>query len=74
MWVFLQNKFLESQVQIETEWVFSLVGVLTTLRHCRLQIDKMNRIITIVKNWLDDPRANYKPNLNFKQYLKTKNF
>jgi hypothetical protein len=23
-----------------------------------------------VKNWPDDPHANYKPNSNFKQYLK----
>jgi hypothetical protein len=27
---------------------------------------------TLVKNWLDDPQANYKPHLDFKQYLKTK--
>jgi hypothetical protein len=25
-----------------------------------------------VKNWLDDPCANCKPNLDFKQYLKIK--
>jgi len=31
---------------------------------------QMDRIITIVKNWHDDPHANCKPNSNFKQYLK----
>jgi hypothetical protein len=35
-------------------------------------MDKIDQIITILKNWLDDPHANYKPNLNYKQYLKTK--
>jgi len=44
--------------------------VLTTLKHYRLQVDNMDWIITIVKNWLDDPRVNYKRNSNFKQYLK----
>jgi hypothetical protein len=29
----------------------------------------MDGIITIVKNWLDDPHTNCKPNSNFKQYL-----
>lgn len=28
-------------------------------------------ISTIVKNWLDNPSANYKPNSNFKQHLTT---
>ncbi len=32
---------------------------------------QMDQIITIVKNWHDDPpRANCKPNFDFKQYLK----
>jgi hypothetical protein len=31
---------------------------------------QMDRIITIVKNWHDDPCANCKPNSDFKQYLK----
>jgi hypothetical protein len=44
--------------------------VLTTLKHCNLQVDNMDRIIIIVKNWLDDPQANCKPNSDSKQYLK----
>ncbi len=51
--------------QIETEHAFSLVGVLIALR---LQVDKMDWIVTIGKNWHDD--ANCKPNFDFKQYLK----
>ncbi len=46
------------------------LGVLTTLKHYCLQGDNMDWTIIIVKNWPDDPHANYKPNSNFKQYLK----
>ncbi len=44
--------------QIEIEQGFSLVGVLTTLKCCRLQVDNLDCIITVVKNWPDDPRLN----------------
>jgi hypothetical protein len=43
--------------------------VLTTSKHYHLQVDNMDRIIPIVKNWPDDPHANCKPNFDFKQYL-----
>jgi hypothetical protein len=62
-------EILSSQIQIE--WAFSIARLLIALRHCHLQMDNMGWIITIVKNWLDDPHANYKPNFDFKQYLKT---
>jgi hypothetical protein len=58
--------------QIEIKWVFSLVGVLITLRCSHLQLENMDRIIIVVKNWFDDLCVNCKPHLNFKQYLKTK--
>jgi hypothetical protein len=32
----------------------------------------MDRIITVVKNWPNDPHANRKPNSDFKQCLKAK--
>jgi hypothetical protein len=35
---------------IETKHVFSLVGVLTSLRRYRLQVDNLDRIIFVVKN------------------------
>jgi hypothetical protein len=44
--------------QIEIERGFSLVGVLTTLKRCRLQVDNLDCIITVVKNWPDDPQFN----------------
>ncbi len=57
--------------QIKTKWAFSIARLLIALRHCHLQMDNMDWIITIVKNWPYDPLANYKPIFDFKQYLKT---
>jgi len=37
-------------------------------------VENFNRIITIVKNWLDDPCVNCIPNKNMKNYLKAKGF
>jgi hypothetical protein len=59
--------------QIEIKWVFSLVRVLTTSKHCRLQMENMDQIIIVMKNWFDDMYFNCKLNLNLKQYLKKKN-
>ncbi len=46
--------------------------MLTILKHCRLQVEIMEHIIVVVKNWPNDPCANCKPNSNFKQYLNKK--
>ncbi len=40
--------------QIEIEWMFSLARVLIALRWCHLQVENMDQIITMGKNWLDD--------------------
>jgi hypothetical protein len=50
--------------------LFSFVGVLTTLR----QVQNLNKIIDVAENWLDDPCANCKRNLELKQCLKIKEF
>ena len=42
--------------QIETERIFSIVGVLTSLRHCRLGLNNLDSLIMINKNWPDDSR------------------
>jgi hypothetical protein len=44
--------------QIEIECVFNLDGVLTTLRYCRLHVNNLDQIITVVKNWFENPRLN----------------
>ncbi len=56
--------------QIEIEKMFSLIGVLTTLKSCRLQVQNLDQIITIINNWPDDPCQNCTPNANLKNYLK----
>jgi hypothetical protein len=46
--------------------------VLIALRQYRLQMDNMDWIIIIVKNWLDDPCANYKPIFLFQTIFENK--
>jgi len=68
--------FLAKQVfgivgsQIEIEKMFNLIGVLTALKRCHLQVQNLDQIITIINNWLDDPCQNCTPNANLKIYLK----
>jgi hypothetical protein len=50
--------------------MFNLARVLKSLWHCCLQVENLDRIIIIVKNWLDDPRFNYKKKVNMKKYMK----
>ncbi len=72
---FLANQsFCIPRSDIETKRVFSLVGVWTTLWQFHLQMENLDRIITIVKNWLDDLCMNCIPNKNMKNYLKVKGF
>ncbi len=59
-----------SRSHIEIEHVFSLVGVLTTLRHCRLHVDNLNSIIIVVKNWPDDHCLNCSQHKYLKDFLK----
>jgi hypothetical protein len=50
--------------------VFNLASVLTTLKRYSLQLQNLNWITTIINNWPNDPRQNYTPNVNLKDYLK----
>ncbi len=73
---FLNMGFLVKQIlgimgsQIETKCVFSLANVLTTLKHCHLQVENMDQIIIVVKNWPSGPCHNCKPNVDLKEYCK----
>jgi hypothetical protein len=58
--------------QIEIKWVFSLVRVLTTLKHCHLEMENIDQIIIVMKNWFDELYLNCKLKLNLKQNLKAK--
>jgi hypothetical protein len=56
--------------QIKTKRVFNLVSGLITLRHCRLQVDNLDQIITMVKNWPNDPCLNYSQHKDLTNFLK----
>jgi hypothetical protein len=40
--------------QIKPKRIFSVVGVLTSLRCCRLGIDNLDKLVMIMKNWSID--------------------
>jgi hypothetical protein len=42
--------------QIETERIFSLAGILTSLRRCHLQLEILDELNFVSKNWANDPR------------------
>jgi len=42
---------------IEIEFFFTLVGILTNLRRCHLQLDILDKIIFVINNWPSDPRV-----------------
>ncbi len=44
-------------IQIESKKIFSIVGVLKTLKRCRLQTNKLDNLIFVHKNWPFDPRV-----------------
>jgi hypothetical protein len=70
---FLSNQnFGIPRSHIETKKVFNLVGIWTILQQFHLQVENLDRIITIVRNCLDDPCVNCIQNKNMKDYLKAK--
>jgi hypothetical protein len=44
--------------QIEIEQIFNIVGMLTSLWHCNLGGENLNKLVMIKKNWSIDARAN----------------
>jgi hypothetical protein len=73
---FLNVGFFAKQVfgilgfQIEIEKMFNLIGVLRTLEPSYLQVQNLDKIITIINNWPNDPHQNCTPYANLKDYLK----
>jgi hypothetical protein len=45
--------------QIETERIFSIVGIFITLGKCRLQTDNLDKLIFVHKNWPSNPHVDY---------------
>jgi hypothetical protein len=46
--------------QIEIERIFSLIGILTSLRRYHLQSKKLDKLIFVSKNWPNDLRIGCK--------------
>jgi hypothetical protein len=73
--MFLTIGFLAWQIleivdsQIETKRIFSLVGILIKLRKCRLQIENLEKLILVNKNWPNDPRIGCKCPFNLLKFL-----
>jgi hypothetical protein len=57
MWASWHDKFLESQEVRLIERIFSIVGVLTSLRCCQLGLDNLDALVMICKNWPHDACA-----------------
>jgi hypothetical protein len=55
--------------QIETKIIFSLVGILTNLRRCHLQIDNLKNLIFVNRNWLNGPIIGCKSPSNSMEFL-----
>jgi hypothetical protein len=45
---------------IETKRIFSLVEILTNLRRCHLELNNLNFLIFVNKNWPNDAKVNCK--------------
>jgi hypothetical protein len=50
--------------QIEIEIFFSLDGILMNWRRCRLQVDHLDKLTFINKNWHNDLRVGYTLSFN----------
>ncbi len=55
--------------QIETKKIFSLTRLLINLERCHLQIENLEKLIFINKNWPNDLRMGCKSPFNLMQFL-----
>ncbi len=46
-----------------------MVGILTNLRRCCLQIKNLEKLIFVNKNWPNDPRIGYKSPSNLLEFF-----
>ncbi len=56
--------------QIETKGIFSLARIFTHLKRCRLQIENLEKLIFVSKNWPNDLRIGCKSPSNLLEFLK----
>jgi hypothetical protein len=73
--MFSTIRFLAQQIfgivgsQIEIEMIFYLARILINLRKCCLQIENLEKLIFVNKNWANDLRIRYKSPSNLLEFL-----
>ncbi len=73
--MFLTIRFLAQQIlgivgsQIEIEMIFYLTEILTNLKKCCLQIENLEKLIFVSKNWPNDLRIGCKSPSNVLEFL-----
>jgi len=56
--------------QIKTKFFFNVAKVITGLKCCWLGIENLDKLVLIMKNWLDDPRFGCKSGFkSFEEFL-----
>lgn len=55
--------------QIECERIFSIAGILTSLRRCRLGTENLDALVMIQKNWPFDSRADTRSHSDITQFF-----
>jgi hypothetical protein len=64
------NSQMLTSLQIEIERVFGHISVLTTLRRCRLKVNNLGHIITMVKNLPNDLCFNFLQHKDLTNFMK----
>jgi hypothetical protein len=54
---------------IETERIFSLTKIFTNLRRCHLQVENLETLVFVRKNWSNDFRIDSKPPFNLLELI-----
>ncbi len=67
---FLAQKFwVLLDLKLKQKIFFSLVGILTNLKRCCLQIENWKKLIFVNKIWLNNPRIGCKSPSNLVEFL-----
>jgi len=51
-----------------------MVGIITSLKHCQLGIENLDKLVLIMKNWPNDPRFGCTSGFkSFEEFLNSEN-
>ncbi len=73
--MFLTIVFLAWQIlkivglQLQIEGIFSLAGLFTNIKRCRLQTKNLEKLIFVSKNWPNDLRVGCKSPFNLVEFI-----